>query len=118
VTAAEHAPPRPFTAAALRPRVLAGLAAVVAAFRRGACAGGVACAAPGADGNGDGGAAGASSARAAAAAVAAGRQLKLTMLMTWRDGASGEFDLWCHGEALPDRPRPPIKLQIRCGSSV
>jgi hypothetical protein len=47
--------------------------------------------------------------------VAAGRELKLTLLMTWQDPSSGEFDLLCHGEALPQRPRPPVKLQIRRG---
>jgi hypothetical protein len=105
--------------------VILGLAAVAAAFRSGACAGGAggACQAPepgaaggtaaGVGGNGSNGS-GSGSGEQAAAAAAAGRELKLTMLMTWREGApAGEFDLWCHGEALPARPRPPVKLLIR-----
>ncbi|GBF93598.1 hypothetical protein Rsub_06318 [Raphidocelis subcapitata] len=117
VTSAGHEPAPPFTAQQLRPRVMDCLAAVIAAFQSGACSGGAAPAAGAADAAATDAAAAAAggngAARRAAAESAAGRELKLTLLMTWQDPASGEFDLWCHGEALPRRPAPPVKLQIR-----
>jgi hypothetical protein len=38
-------------------------------------------------------------------------QVKLTVLLTWSN--TGEPDVWCHGEVLPPRPRPPIKAVVR-----
>lgn len=124
----EGAPPPAFTAQQLRPRVLSCLSSVVEAFHTGACKGGVACLPdPPAGGNGTGGTGNGNGSGGEPSAGSAGtdagvgeedlarqlrrKQLKLTMLMTW--GESGGYDVWCHGEALPDRPRPPVKLQFR-----
>lgn len=140
VTSEDAPPPAPFTAQQLRPHVLTGLAAVISAFRSGACTGGGVSSAASVtsgsgthindedregsgSGNGDGnrgGEDGSGGTAAAAAASLSGQrvveqapqhQLKLTMLMTW--DAPGRFDLWCHGEALPNRPRPPVKLEVK-----
>ncbi|KAI8464193.1 MAG: hypothetical protein J3K34DRAFT_123071 [Monoraphidium minutum] len=126
-------PPGPsFSPEQLRPCVLSCVGATIAAFREGACAGGGAGAAPAQQAcetgeqqqqqeqEGDGAVEGEQQEQQEqrqGGGAAEGeqqqeqRQLKLTMLMTWR--AAGDFDLWCHGEALPPRPRPPVRLQIR-----
>ena len=104
-----------FSAEQLRPHVVACLGAAIAAFRRGDCGGG--------SGSGGGGGSGTNGSGEQEA-----RQLKLTMLLTWGDaagaggranqGGAGEgapppFDLWCHGEPLPPRPRPPVRVEVR-----
>lgn len=39
-------------------------------------------------------------------------EVKLTVLLTWGEGGC-EPVVWCHTQALPPRPRPPIIVQIR-----
>ena len=108
------APPPPFTAAALRPRVLQCMGAAIAAFRRGESE-----RAPGAGGGAQ------QQQQQQQQERAEVRQLRLTVLMTWGGGGGSggngngsgrgppDFELWCHAEPLPPRPRPPVKLQMR-----
>ncbi|KAK9811374.1 hypothetical protein WJX72_002754 [[Myrmecia] bisecta] len=37
-------------------------------------------------------------------------ELKLTVLVTWHEAG---HDIFCHVAALPDRPAPPVKTQVR-----